>query len=326
MAHRPPSAASSNGAGLRLASAPFDTPDGADIALRTSDDTIFVFRKCFLIAASPFFSNLLADGVPDKVFRRLPLCPVLEDSETMHFVLRLCSPNHITMGDLVVALSSHPVLSTLDKYIMDAAHQRVVNMFQEGAATLIKEAPLRAFALARELGQDTIARQAARQLLCVPMDKWKISDQAILNIRDYHGLVQYFLRCGQAAFDAANIAHTPLGGCATCMQSFSSSPNSSGLKLGSSAVHIRKGDSLVHLEGVAKLQSVLDARHIFRLCPGTRQLPEVVFENLCDVSKLVCGSQWESRAVRMSLKRVFAVMYKEIDEAIDRVPLGLSSV
>ncbi|KIY68758.1 hypothetical protein CYLTODRAFT_421318 [Cylindrobasidium torrendii FP15055 ss-10] len=336
--------ASSDSDGTRIASAPFDTPDGADIALRTSDNTIFFFKKYFLIAASPFFSNLLSDATPGGTSQGRPICPVIEDSGTMHLILRLCSPSHITMEDFVAAISSHPVLSSLDKYIMTEAHQRVVNIFQEGAAALIQESPLQAFGIARALGEDTIARQAARQLLCIPMDKWTSSDKStIINVvtgSDYHRLVQYFLRCGQAAHDTAKIAHSLYGTCARCkspkpkttwgLSDGEPEPNfsrlddsNSGLRLGSSVIHIRKNTTLSYSDLVA-LQKITDSGDIYRHCPGTRELPQAVVSSICEMSMSACHKGVRGFVlVKSSIDSVLKAMYKEIDEAINKVPLEL---
>ncbi|KIY68759.1 hypothetical protein CYLTODRAFT_489485 [Cylindrobasidium torrendii FP15055 ss-10] len=317
--------ASSNGAShLIIASAPFDTSTGSDIALRTSDNTVFFFQKCLLTLASPFFANLLSDGIPDKTFRGLPLCPVHDDSGTMHFILSLCSPNHISMEDLLAAVSAHPILSSLDKYIMNGARQRLLKTFEGGAAALINDSPFCAFGIARALGQDTIALQAAQQLLCIPMNEWATSDEAVVTSSDHLRLVQYFLHCGQAAVSAANIGICSLGHCDICHQYIPS--HHSGLSLGSRVVHLRVNDRFLDYNGMERLQSILLARDTYRQCPGTRELPQDLIARICEVVKSTCVPPLDFATVHKSLNLTLEAMYDRINAAIDNVPLELDDV
>lgn len=194
---------------LAISEAPFRSKEGADLVVRSSDRVLFFVRKHLLTGASPFFLNLLADGTPNETHEGFPVCPVSEDSLTIRAVLHLCYPNHIAPLAFLDTITLSKLISSLHKYIMEDAHDRLEHIVRDGCLsltspasgqTLIKTNPLRVFALARTLCLDDIVSLAVKEVLHIPLSQFEESPELeYISGRDYHRLVKYYTECGEAA-------------------------------------------------------------------------------------------------------------------------------
>ncbi|TCD69435.1 hypothetical protein EIP91_007560 [Steccherinum ochraceum] len=154
---------------------PFDdtsatAPHGpqADIVLRTADNVDFYVHAILLRLASSFFNHLLslpqptkpsdADVVTSSDGRSLHLIPVLEDSQTMDYLLRLCYPvaEATPTTDLNIVAK---VLKAAMKYEFEAATSIHLALFR----SFIPKDPRKAFAIACSLELEQEAQDAASQ-------------------------------------------------------------------------------------------------------------------------------------------------------------------
>ncbi|KAF8873052.1 hypothetical protein CPB85DRAFT_1348989 [Mucidula mucida] len=213
----------------RLAPSPFDSPEKADVILRTSDDVHFHVYQALLIIASQFFYNLLKDGAIDY-HDNLPLYQVSESSSTMTVVFRLCYPINIDVVDLFDSGDlDERVLSALDKYTMDGPRARLRELIST-SDTAIKR-PLPTYGLALRLGCDNVARAAARRLLELgPLVELPLESGELKMISAYELslLLKYCHACGLAAARVIKIeASTLKAGKALSKASFSIWPSGS---------------------------------------------------------------------------------------------------
>ncbi|KIY70118.1 hypothetical protein CYLTODRAFT_202556 [Cylindrobasidium torrendii FP15055 ss-10] len=305
-----------------------------------------------LVRASPFFDNLLADGIIEEVYEGLPLCPVLEDSGTMHFILRLCSPGHITILDLLDASAKHALSPALDKYLMDQPRQRVEDILR-GSHEYVQatDNALRVYALARAFGLDVVAQVAARQSLSAPLEEWEPSPLVIsvMSAADLHTLLQYRMRCSAAAHHAANIVPSPSltsEGCADNTSTrgircvFCTAPKTRSrregvefpdagdcrylLSIGRSAFHIRTPNSAnnEHIS-LAALDKILHIGDEYKQAPGRRAVCGDLFELLYEATANACSGRvsFRENEARATMKRLVEQMQKDVDTAVVKVPL-----
>ncbi|KAF9027230.1 hypothetical protein BDZ89DRAFT_1067055 [Hymenopellis radicata] len=194
-----PSGASPSGIPQHPIPAPFDVSDEADLVIQTSDNAHLFVLKALLVYNSEFFRNVLADSLPSESYQNLPLLPVAESSRTMITVMQLCYPNHISPAEMVDIIAAVPLMQTLRKYIMEKAERRLLDVVQAADTDLLKKYPLRWFAIARSYGWDNLARKVAKLTLRIPLSEWERAEELrLINALDYHSLVDYFKRSGQA--------------------------------------------------------------------------------------------------------------------------------
>ncbi|KAK0466012.1 uncharacterized protein EV420DRAFT_806433 [Desarmillaria tabescens] len=132
---------------ITIADPPFnDASDLADLVIRTSDNVDFFVHRAFLSLRPPssFFRHALDGSHHTEEKDGLPVLEVIEDSATFKFILLFCYPYDTPELTGVEQFSS--VGMALDKYCMDHAFERFVQAVI--ASPLIKEQPLRVFALA----------------------------------------------------------------------------------------------------------------------------------------------------------------------------------
>ncbi|KAF8997353.1 hypothetical protein BDZ89DRAFT_1171246 [Hymenopellis radicata] len=155
--------------------APFDVSDEADLVIQTSDNAHLFVLKALLVYNSEFFRNVLADSLPSESYQNLPLLPVVEDSRTMIAIMQLCYPIHISPAEM------------LDTYSCRCRH----GPFEEVSTSMVCDCAL--------LRMDNLARKVAKLTLRIPLSEWERAEELrLINALDYHSLVDYFKRSGQA--------------------------------------------------------------------------------------------------------------------------------
>ncbi|KAF8887485.1 hypothetical protein CPB85DRAFT_291303 [Mucidula mucida] len=209
-----------------LIPAPFDVPDEADLVIRTSDNAHLFVLKAFLTYNSQFFRNVLSDSLPSQSYQNLPLLPIDENSRTMIAVMRLCYPIHISPAEMLI-VATVPVIQALRKYIMTKAEHRFLDAIMH--TELGKNHSLRFFAIARSYDYEDLAAKAVKQILRIPLSEWEGDEELrTISALDYHRLVDYYKRCGQAVPRAVSpeldvlgllpspVEHTPYSSSVRC--------------------------------------------------------------------------------------------------------------
>ncbi|KZP15748.1 hypothetical protein FIBSPDRAFT_866963 [Athelia psychrophila] len=142
----------------------------ADIILRSADDVDFYTCRSLLSYASPVFESMFGlpppvnaeDGDEIKGGRRV--IKLAEDSIILERVLLFCYPRNVSvepvgLQDVATAVM---LLSTLDKYDMADSYNCVLGILR--TSPLVKDDPLRAFAVACRVKDLHMAKFAARFL------------------------------------------------------------------------------------------------------------------------------------------------------------------
>ena len=154
----PASTSPSNGA----AEFPFNQPS-ADIILRSSDHVDFHVHHSILAQASHIFADMLSIPQPQNEERIrnqcLPDVDLVEDSKTLRRLLLLCYP--VNKPELEPLEDIVPVLRAATKYVMEWP----ITLITRNLLSLVPSKPFRVWAVACEAGLDTVAQQAAQQLV-----------------------------------------------------------------------------------------------------------------------------------------------------------------
>lgn len=183
-----------------IADSPFNDPaDNVDLVIRTADNVDFFVLSALLSLQSPssFFRHALKDSQHTEEREGLPVLDVKEDSQTFRDILGFCYP--YVAPKIESAKQIQEVGVALDKYCMDRAMERFVQAVF--ASSVIREQPLRVFAVAIANGWKEIGEPAARNTLAIPLNQ-AISDVEELNLitgRHLYLLQDYHTRCGKAA-------------------------------------------------------------------------------------------------------------------------------
>ncbi|EGN96995.1 hypothetical protein SERLA73DRAFT_185259 [Serpula lacrymans var. lacrymans S7.3] len=191
------------------AAAPFDRPD-ADMILRTCDNVDFRYYKFLLSLASPFFMNMFALPQPtelasDQTKYGLPIIPVSESSRVMEKLLMFCSPVYDTdvpaLDNLDIVMA---VLDAADKYDMKRVGKFVVKMII--SPHFLEPEPMRVFAITCRYRSEVETRVAARYMLRYAISEPSyVAELDCISGGDYHRLVKYHAKCGQAVPQLINL-------------------------------------------------------------------------------------------------------------------------
>ncbi|KIY68757.1 hypothetical protein CYLTODRAFT_453219 [Cylindrobasidium torrendii FP15055 ss-10] len=192
----------------------------------------------------------------------------------------------------------------------------------------MKASPVCIFSLACAFKLYDIARDAARQALHIPMEEWPFTshDLEAMPSGAYHDLVQYYLRCGNAAYTAANIHLSTSGECAGCKTSLN--VDRGGLALGSMFIHIRSDHAARH-QYLVDFGCMLGVREMYRRQPTGSGVPfpRDVFDVILKKMVPLCRDQdykWAVSHARLS--NAIENMQKEIDQAVDEVSFSLTTI
>ncbi|PBK93670.1 hypothetical protein ARMGADRAFT_1165109 [Armillaria gallica] len=183
-----------------IADAPFNDPtDNVDLVIRTADNVDFFVLSALLSLQSPssFFRHALKDSRHTEEREGLPVLDVKDDSQIFRNILGFCYP--YVAPKIESAKQIQEVGMALDKYCMDRAMERFVQAVL--ASSVIREQPLRVFAVAIANGWKEIGEPAARNTLAIPLNQ-AIPDVEELNLitgRHLYCLQDYHTRCGKAA-------------------------------------------------------------------------------------------------------------------------------
>ncbi|KAK0185132.1 hypothetical protein F5146DRAFT_1228078 [Armillaria mellea] len=184
------------------ADAPFNDPtDNVDLVIRTADKVDFFVLSALLSLRSPssFFRQVLQSSRHTEERDGFPVLEVKENSDVFRNILLFCYPYatpEITSTKQILELGT-----ALDKYCMDHAMERFVAAVL--ASFVIREQPLRVFAVAVANRWKEMGQAAARRTLAIPGPLNRaISDIEELNeisARHLYRLQEYHARCGKAA-------------------------------------------------------------------------------------------------------------------------------
>lgn len=148
----------------RLAPHPFDKAC-ADIILRTCDRVDFRVRRHILIEASPVFDSmfLLPQPREDAESQHAPIVDLVEDSETIEALLRICYPiKNPALDQPLDAIET--MLRAAMKYEMEFP----IAVLTDHILSLAERTPLPVWAVACRLHLEDVAKRAAKQLRSVP--------------------------------------------------------------------------------------------------------------------------------------------------------------
>ncbi len=181
---------------ITMTDPPFnDASDLADLVIRTSDKVDFFVHRAFLLLRSPssFFRHVLEGSHHTEEKGGLPVLEVNEDSTTFKVILLFCYPYGTPELTNIEQLLS--VGMALDKYCMDHTFERFVQTVI--ASPLIKEQPLRVFAVAVANGWKVLGETAARNTLGVPLDGVESDVEELdgISARHLQRLLNYRKRC-----------------------------------------------------------------------------------------------------------------------------------
>lgn len=195
-----------------VAEPPFNDSN-ADIILLSSDGFLFYVHKLLLSLVSPLFSTMftLPDLHSQEIYDARPCVEVSDDARHLLLLLSWCDPRCTMQSSMQSTkqnlLDLQMVLETADKYGMESIVKRV-----EGVLILsqeiIRQAPLKVFAIAVRYRCEGLARVAARETLKCPQlvksdgqrepELKHLSAFAFINLQEYH------LRCVEAAVKVAS--------------------------------------------------------------------------------------------------------------------------
>ena len=186
---------------IRVASSPFDDPDG-DLILRTSDKVDFRVHGAVLRLSSSVFAAMISlpqppSRVDDKVQPADNVIDVTDDSTVLYQLLSWVDPRGtLQLRDLQDAAA---ILTCAEKYDMLMVKRRVMEFGYSGRESL-KENPIALFALARRFGHLEMADFAAKESLRIAIMDWPDSPLLdLITARDHQALVRYYFHCQRVA-------------------------------------------------------------------------------------------------------------------------------
>ncbi|KAK0479753.1 hypothetical protein IW261DRAFT_1336564 [Armillaria novae-zelandiae] len=185
---------------ITTADAPFSDPtDNVDLVIRTVDNVEFFVLSVLLTLQSPssFFRHALRDSKHTEERDGLPVLEVTEDSDTFRTILLFCYPD--VTPELKSVEQVQVMGAALDKYCMDRAMRRLVQAVL--ASPMIREQPLRLYAVAVANGWKMVRETAARNTLAMPLSQAisDVDELKIITARHLYRLLDYHARCGKAA-------------------------------------------------------------------------------------------------------------------------------
>ncbi|KAK0185114.1 hypothetical protein F5146DRAFT_1071470 [Armillaria mellea] len=186
---------------------PFNDPiDNVDLVIRTADNVDFFVLGALLSLRSPssFFRQVLQGSTHTEERDGFPVLEVKENSDIFRTILLFCYPYdtpEIKSVEQILELGA-----VLDKYCMDHAMERFIAAVL--ASSVIREQPLRVFALAvanrwKQMGE-AAARNTLDRAISDVEELKEISARYLYRLKDYHA------RCREAAQIQAGILLLPL--------------------------------------------------------------------------------------------------------------------
>lgn len=182
--------------------APFNDPtDNVDLVIRTADNVDFFVLSGLLSLRSPssFFRQVLRGNTNTEERDGFPILEVKENSDIFRTILLFCYPY-----DTPEIKSVQQILelgAVLDKYCMDHATERFIAAVL--ASSVIREQPLRVFALAVVNRWKQVGEAAARNTL--DREIADVEELREINARHLYRLRDYHVRCREAAQIQAGI-------------------------------------------------------------------------------------------------------------------------
>lgn len=195
-----------------VAEPPFNDSN-ADLILLSSDGFLFYVHKLLLSLVSPLFSTMftLPDLHSQEIYDGRPCVVVSDDARHLLLLLSWCDPRCAMQSSIQSTKQSlldlQMVLETADKYGMESIVKRVEGVLIS-SQEIIRQAPLKVFAIAVRYRCEGLARVAARETLQDPQlvksdgrrepELKHLSAFAFINLQEYH------LRCVEAAVKVAS--------------------------------------------------------------------------------------------------------------------------
>ncbi|KAL1693564.1 hypothetical protein GGG16DRAFT_123167 [Schizophyllum commune] len=190
----------------RRAQAPFDDAE-ADVILRSSDGVDFRVHKLLLSLVSTFFRDMFSlphvgQGGPDDGDRatggaQTPVVEVEENADLVEKFLRWCDPR-CTPSPIATWEDVNALVMISIKYDAVSVSRRASEIVQGSA--LVARSPLRAYALAFQSNNRTLAQRAAKKASRAGLNTWQVSEEMKhMSVLAYHRLLAYHLARSQRA-------------------------------------------------------------------------------------------------------------------------------
>ena len=185
----------------------------ADILLRSSDNKLFHSWKILLSMTSPVFSDMFtlpqpkldsSDNTDEPHYHGLPVIDLEEDSCTLGHILSLCHPPSCTGKQFKVnnVRELRAVLEAATKYDMETV--RCVALEELSKPPILREDPVRVYALACQYECHKAARLAAKYTLALPsLVREYVSDLEKIHAGKLFCLLWYRETCIAAACSLA---------------------------------------------------------------------------------------------------------------------------
>ncbi|KAJ3495753.1 hypothetical protein NLJ89_g10578 [Agrocybe chaxingu] len=181
------------------AEAPFDSPERADVVLRSSDKVDFYVLKAFLAFSSPVLRDKFAESSSSTQGLH-PVFSVKAGSGALRVVLLLCYPRmqpRLENTNEIIA-----AYAVAQGFKMEAVMKELEEMLLMPA--VMKQEPLRIFAIAIWRGWERIGMLAAKKTLALPfiLGEFTISKElTLITGSDILHLFEYRQKCVQAICD-----------------------------------------------------------------------------------------------------------------------------
>lgn len=287
-----------------------------DLVIRTSDGIEFGVFRVILQLCSHFFEDMIETPQPSnadrsKIFPRVPIVDVTEDSLTIKRLLKFCYPGaspHLETFDDVLS-----ILEVAHKYDMPEILDQVSSVLL--STRFLEKEPVRVFAIAARYKLEELARISARQTLRYPLLRNPLSENGwvpelrFISTIMYHSLLNYHKRCGEAAsastispYSWIEVEKTIGIGCKRCCS------------VGIVTIGVRFGRHVAQSKWWA--DSMRDIEVTLKEIPcGTTVLDTHIFEEKLAASKcMLCISK--GLLEMGNFKKLFA---QAVDQAIDQV-------
>ncbi len=194
---------------IKTASSPFDGTTG-DVTLQSSDGIDFHCYSQILVAASPVFEDMVAVGKPtsdpSNPANTRPIVPMMEDSNTLDFLLRFIYPISKPSQPRSL-LDIPPLLEASLKYMMEYPTSTLTREL----LAFVPNHPMQVWAIGCRLMLEDVARAGAERMLqfkklgsymqlqqFVPIEEFvRTTDARGVSAADYYRLWTYHRHHGE---------------------------------------------------------------------------------------------------------------------------------
>ncbi|KAM6491634.1 hypothetical protein JOM56_012878, partial [Amanita muscaria] len=182
------------------ASAPFDSSAPADLILRSSDSVDFFVSGALIRRLSAVFNDMFPFPPEHEDRNGMPIVRVEENSEILRCLLSVIH-HDLDEPDMKECQLYIKVMLAARKYRMTTIERRLRK--QAANSPLTNSDPLQVYIIAAALGWEELAKTAALNTFCEPLDKLEYVDELrFITGADLYRLMKYRFRCADAASSA----------------------------------------------------------------------------------------------------------------------------